>query len=114
MDTTIKVALTDNFLTSFAALPRQIQVRVTEFINKFKNNPRSSSIHLEKIQNAMDDKIYSARINDAYRTIIAVEEDTGVYLILWVDHHDEAYEWARKKKCLINKELGAIKVFDVI
>lgn len=114
MDTTIKVALTDNFLTSFAALPRQIQVRVTEFINKFKNNPRSSSIHLEKIQNAMDDKIYSARINDAYRTIIAVEEDTGVYLILWVDHHDEAYEWARKKKCLINKELGAIQVFDVI
>ena len=114
MHTTIKVALTDNFLTSFAALPRQIQVRVTEFINKFKNNPRSSSIHLEKIQNAMDDKIYSARINDAYRTIIAVEEDTGVYLILWVDHHDEAYEWARKKKCLINKELGAIQVFDVI
>ena len=69
MKNKIKVAIGDKFFDSFAALPRQIQVKVTEFINKFKNNPRSSSINLEKVQNAQDDKIYSARINDTYRTI---------------------------------------------
>ena len=114
MENTIKVAIGDKFFDSFAALPRQIQVKVTEFINKFRNNPRSSSINLEKVQNAQDDKIYSARINDTYRTIIAVEENTGVYLILWIDHHDEAYNWAKRKKCKINKELGSIEVFDVV
>ena len=114
MENTIKVAIGDKFFDSFAALPRQIQVKVTEFINKFRNNPRSSSINLEKVQNAQDDKIYSARINDTYRTIRAVEENTGVYLILWIDHHDEAYNWAKRKKCKINKELGSIEVFDVV
>ncbi len=114
MSDRVTVAFADNFLTSFANLPRQIQVKVTDFINKFRNNPKSSSIHMEKLKNSKDDKIFSARINDEYRAILAIEEDTGVYLVLWVDHHDEAYEWARRKKCLINKELGSIQVFDVL
>ena len=106
MGNNLKVAISADFLDSFAALPRQIQGKVTEFMNKFRNNPRSSSINLEKVQNAQDDKIYSARINDTYRTIIAVEENTGVYLILWIDHHDEAYNWAKRKKWKIKKDLG--------
>jgi len=114
MNDRVTVAFADNFLTSFANLPRQIQVKVTDFINKFRNNPKSSSIHMEKLKNAKDEKLFSARINDEYRAILAIEEETGVYLVLWVDHHDEAYEWARRKKCLINKELGSIQVFDVL
>ena len=35
-------------------------------------------------------------------------------MILWIDHHDEAYNWAKRKKCKINKELGSIEVFDVV
>lgn len=114
MNNKTTVAFADNFLTSFAKLPRQIQIKVTDFINKFKNNPKTLGTHLEKLQNSQDEKIYSARINEAYRAILAIEEETGVYLILWVDHHDEAYEWARRKKCIINKDLGSIQVFDVL
>lgn len=108
------VAFADNFLNSFAVLPRQIQKKVTEFINKFRNNPKSLGIHLEKLDNTQDEKIFSARIDDTYRAILAIEKETNVYLILWVDHHDEAYEWARRKKCLINKALGTIQIFDVL
>lgn len=114
MENKATVAFADNFLNSFAVLPRQIQVKVTDFINKFRNNPKTPGIHLEKLDNTQDEKIYSARINDAYRAILAIEEETNVYLVLWVDHHDEAYEWARRKKCLINKELGTIQIFDVL
>ena len=114
MEEKVKVAIADNFFDSFVSLPRQIQVKVTDFINKFRNNPRSPSINLEKVYNAQDEKLFSARINDTYRAIIAIEEETKVYLILWVDHHDEAYEWAKRKKCIINKDLGSIQVFDVL
>lgn len=114
MEEKVTVAIADNFFDSFAALPRQIQVKVTDFINKFRNNPKSSSINLEKLHNTQDGKMFSARINDTYRVIIAIEEKTKVYLILWVDHHDEAYEWAKRKKCIINKDLGAIQVFDIL
>ena len=42
------------------------------------------------------------------------KSSTGVYLLLWVDHHDEAYDWARNKKCEINPKTGAIQVFDIV
>ena len=42
-----KVAISADFLTAFAALPRSIQGKVTEFINKFRNNPNAPGINLK-------------------------------------------------------------------
>ena len=95
-----KVAISAKFLTAFSALPRQIQGKVTEFINKFRGNPSSGGIHYEKINACKDKKICSVRIDDTYRGIVVRQQETGVYLLLWVDHHDEAYAWARNKKCV--------------
>lgn len=108
------VAISSDFLSAFAALPRQIQGKVTEFINKFRNNPRLPGINYEKINNASDDKIYSVRIDDTYRGIVVRQEETGVYILLWVDHHDDAYSWARRKKCIINPTTGNVQVFDIV
>lgn len=114
MEAATKVAISADFLTAFAALPRQIQGKVTEFINKFRNNPQSPGINYEKINGGMDKKIWSVRIDDTYRGITVRQPETGVYLLLWVDHHDEAYDWARNKKCEINPKTGAIQVFDIV
>ena len=110
----IKVAISSDFLTAFAALPRQIQGKVTEFINKFRNNPLAPGINYEKLQDGSDKKICSVRIDDTYRGIIVRQAETGVYLLLWVDHHDEAYAWAKNKKCEVNPKTGAIQVYDMI
>lgn len=107
------VAISSDFLTAFAALPRKIQGKVTEFINKFRNNPKSPGINYEKLKDAADAKICSVRIDDTYRGIVVREDETGVYLLLWVDHHDEAYNWAKRKKCEVNPKSGAIQVFDI-
>ncbi|WP_419885748.1 UvrD-helicase domain-containing protein [Paenibacillus sp. B-A-8] len=107
------VAISSDFFTAFASLPRQIQGKVTEFINRFRNNPQSPGINYEKIHNAADKKIYSVRIDDTYRGIVVQQEESGVYLLLWVDHHDEAYDWAKRKKCEINPRTGTVQVFDI-
>ena len=91
------IAISSDFLTAFAALPRQVQGKVTDFINKFRNNPTAPGINYEKINNVTDSKICSVRIDDTYRGIVAREKESGVYLLLWVDHHDEAYDWAKRK-----------------
>ena len=106
-------AISSDFLNAFAALPRQIQGKDTEFINKFRNNPRSPGINYEKINNGCDNKICSVRIDDTYRGIVVRQEETGVYLLLWVDHHDDAYAWAQRKKCIINPATGNVQVFDI-
>lgn len=108
-----KVAISADFLTAFAALPRQIQGKVTEFINKFRNNPTSPGINYEKLNACKDKKICSVRIDDTYRGIVVRQPETGVYLLLWVDHHDEAYAWARNKKCDVNPRTGAIQIYDL-
>ena len=108
------VAISNDFLTSFAALPRQIQGKVTEFINKFRNNPTSPGINYEKLNNCQDKKICSVRIDDTYRGIVVRQPETGAYLLLWVDHHDEAYAWAKNKKCEVNPTTGAIQVYDMV
>lgn len=107
------VAMSADFLTAFAKLPKNIQKKVTEFFNKFKNNPIAPGINYEKIENGADQKIYSVRIDDTYRGIVAREQETGVYLMLWVDHHDEAYDWAKRKRCEVNSKTGSIQIYDV-
>lgn len=107
------VAISTDFLTSFAALPRQKQGKATEFFNKFRTNPKSPGINYEKIDEGIDKNICSVRIDDAYRAIVVRCPDTNVFMLLWVDHHDEAYAWAKRKKCSINKVTGGVQVFDV-
>lgn len=108
-----KVGISSDFLTAFAKLPRQVQGKVTEFINKFRNNPASPGINYEKINARSDQKIYSVRIDNTYRGIVARQPESGVYLLLWVDHHDEAYQWAARKCCEVNPKTGVLQVFDV-
>ena len=114
MNETTKVAISADFLTAFAALPRTIQGKVTEFMNKFRNNPNAPGINYEKLSACQDKKICSVRIDDTYRGIVVRQPETGVYLLLWVDHHDEAYAWAKNKKCEVNPKTGAIQIYDMI
>lgn len=107
------VAISTDFLTSFASLPKQKQGKATEFFNKFRTNPNSPGINYEKIDEGIDKNICSVRIDDTYRAIVVRCPDTNVYMLLWVDHHDEAYAWAKRKKCSINKVTGGVQVFDV-
>ena len=106
------VAIADSFLDSFARLPRTEQSKATEFMNKFRRDPSAGGFNYEKIQDAADKNIFSVRIDDAYRGIIARQQGTGSYIVLWVDHHDEAYAWARSKKCVVNKVTGVMQVYD--
>lgn len=107
------VAISSDFLDAFAKLPRKEQQKTSSFLTKLRNDPTAPGINYEKIESSADAKIYSVRIDDAYRGIVVREQDTGVYLLLWVDHHDEAYDWARRKRCAVNPKTGTLQVYDV-
>lgn len=106
------VAISQDFFNSFAALPKNKQNKVMEFLSKFRSNPEANGFNYEKIQNASDPNMRSVRIDDTYRAILIKEEGTNVYLLLWVDHHDEAYEWAVRKRCILNHTTGSIQVYE--
>jgi superfamily I DNA/RNA helicase len=84
---------------------------VIDFQKKFRENSQSSGIHLEPISTFKDKSLRSARIDQTYRAIVKAPESGDIYYLLWVDHHDKAYEWAMNKVCQWNDETQSMQMF---
>jgi len=109
----IKVAVASDFLTGFSKIPRKQQGKVLEFVNKFRSDPMSPGINYEKILHSKDKNIRSVRIDQTYRGIVLKPETGNVYVLLWVDHHDKAYDWAKNKIYTIHPETGSLQIIDI-
>ena len=107
----IQVAISQDFLTAILRLPKTQQKKVNQFVNKFRNDPHSAGINYEKINDAANPYMRSVRIDQSYRGIILKPEHGEVFILLWVDHHDEAYDWARRHQCKIHPSTGAIQLY---
>lgn len=108
-----QVAISQDFFLAFAQIPRGKQKKVNEFVSKFRTNPQSSGINYEKINDAANAQYRSVRIDQEYRGIVYKPEKGNVFLMLWVDKHDDAYDWARRHKCQVNPETGSLQLFQV-
>jgi len=108
-----KIAMSDDFLKSFAKIPRQNQQAVLTFVAKFRQNPLAKGINYERINDAADANMRSVRINDNLRGIILKPETGDVYCLLWVDRHDDAYQWARRHRVAIHPDVGSLQVYAV-
>jgi mRNA-degrading endonuclease RelE of RelBE toxin-antitoxin system len=106
----IKLALGADFLTAFSALPQKQQKKVRRFLDEFAANPAAPTHNYEKIKGAKDDNLRSVRIDQDYRGIILKPERGNVYLLLWVDKHDDAYQWAMRRICAVHPETGTMQV----
>lgn len=107
-----RVALGDQFLMAFAALPKAQQRAVNQFVTKFRANPRSPGINYERIRNARDRNFRSVRIDGSYRGIVLRPDTGNVYVLLWIDKHDDAYDWAMRHRCEIHPETGVLQLFE--
>ncbi len=108
-----KVALSDDFLDALMGVPRAQRKKVQKFIRNFRRNPTSGGINYEKIESAADANMRSVRIDQTYRAIVLAPETGNVYVMLWVDHHDDAYDWAQRRRCVVHPETGSLQIYAV-
>jgi superfamily I DNA/RNA helicase/mRNA-degrading endonuclease RelE of RelBE toxin-antitoxin system len=113
MSESIQVAIGDDFLRSYADLPKNRQGKVTDFVMKFRMSPTSSGINYEKIHAAKDKNLRSVRIDQEYRAIVHKPEQGNTFILLWVDHHDQAYDWAKRKLLKIHPSTGGLQVINM-
>lgn len=106
------VAISADFLEAFARVPRAQQRKVRDFITRFQSDPTAASINYEPLHQVRDRRVRSVRIDLAYRAIVLHPERGDVYLLTWVDHHDEAIDWAKDKVFEVNPVTGALQVLD--
>lgn len=109
----IQIAVSQEFFTAYSRIPQKQQTKVMQFVNKFRTDPTGGGINYEKIQVCKDQNLRSVRIDDTYRGIVLKPKTGNVYLLLWVDHHDKAYDWARNRVCEINPQLGTLQIYQV-
>jgi len=107
------VAISDDFLSAFAALPKAQQKKVWEFAQKFRVDPTTAAINYEPIHEAKDPKVRTVRIGQDYRAVIVHPPKGDTYVLVWVDHHDEAMAWTRNRTFDIHPRTGALQVVSV-
>src|SRR5881227_945296 len=107
------VAIASEFLDAYARIPRAQQKKVREFTEKFQANPTSAAINYEKIQAVRDDKVRTVRIDQKYRAVVLHPERGDVYILVWVDNHDEPMAWAARKIFEVNPVTGALQVVNI-
>ena len=98
----MRIFINDTFYDKLFKLSSTAQKKTLNFMGKFRENPKSPAIHLESINQMKDDTLWSARVDDEYRVIVGMLGN-DVYSLVYVDHHDEAYAWAMKKKFVWNE-----------
>ena len=109
----MRLFLGDTCWEKLFLLPKKVQKKVVEFQDKFKKNPHGHAINLEPIAGFKDGNMRTARIGDDYRAIIGLLPNDD-YCLLYVDHHDEAMQWARNKRFERNKMTGTIQVVPIL
>lgn len=103
------VAMSHDFLAQTAKLPTSVHAKVLKWAMLFQTDPTAPGINYETIQ-SRDPNLRSVRIDQDWRGIVHKPEHGNVYTLLYVDHHDAAYGWAKNRKLAINRVTGAIQM----
>lgn len=102
------IALSNSLASAARKLNANEAHRVWAFLDKFWENPAYPSLSLERLTKIKNDNLWSGRISDDLRAILHKEGD--LWTVLYVDHHDEAYNWAKTRTIERHIKTGALQI----
>lgn len=106
----MEAALAKTFFGSVARLAPDDRRRVYDFVNKFLADPTAPGISLERAVQARDPDIWSARITQGLRAIVHKRGDRA--LVLYAGQHDDAYDWAARRRLGPHPVTGAVQIVE--
>ncbi|MBA4495661.1 3'-5' exonuclease [Paenactinomyces guangxiensis] len=107
--TTISIHRT--FTDSIAQVPAQVQKLAWNMIHQLTEHPEAHGLNFERVKGAVDSKVHSVRVNQKYRAILVRPEKEDVNLFVWIDKHDNAYDWAERKRFEVNQVTGFLQMW---
>lgn len=103
--------IADTFTDSLARLTDQEQKAVKTTAFDLQMNPANPGMQFHKLDKARDPNFWSVRVNRDIRLIVHKTE--GSLLLCYVDHHDDAYQWAGRRKLETHPKTGAAQLVEV-
>ena len=103
--------IADTFTDSLSRLTAQEQKAVKTTAFDLQMNAASPGLKFHKLDGAKDPKFWSVRVNSDIRLI--VHKSTASLLLVYVDHHDDAYKWAERRKIERHPTTGAMQLVEI-
>ena len=103
--------IADTFTSRLGKLPNEHQKAVKTTAFDLQTNPSHPSLSLHRLSGTRDPNFWSARVNSDLRIIIHQTYD-GMTLC-YVDHHEEAYRWAERRKLVPHPTTGAAQLVEL-
>ncbi|NDR58929.1 type II toxin-antitoxin system RelE family toxin [Aliiruegeria sabulilitoris] len=100
--------IADTFADSLEKLTKQEQSAVKQTAFDLQVNPDNPGLSFHRIDKSKDKYFWSVRVNRELRVII--HKRGGSVLLAYVDHHDDAYKWAEKRKLEVHPRTGAAQI----
>lgn len=103
--------IADTFTDSLAKLEGDEQKAAKTTAFDLQMNPANPGLKFHKLDRAKDSKFCSVRVNRDIRLIVHRTEES--LLLCYVDHHDEAYRWAERRKLERHPRTGAAQLVEI-
>lgn len=103
--------LADSFTASLARLSNdeQKQAKLTAF--DLQLNPDQPGLQFHRIDKSKDPNFWSVRVSRDVRLIVHKTRDS--LMLVHVGHHDDAYDWARRRRIEAHPTTGALQIVEV-
>ena len=103
--------IADTFTDSLAKLTGNEQKAVKTAAFDLQTNPSQPGLSFHKLENARDPNFWSVRVSRDIRII--VHRSRQSLMLCYVDHHDDAYKWAERRKLETHPKTGAAQLVEV-
>lgn len=107
----MKFCIADSFQSALCRLSAQEQKAVKETVFDLQMNPAAPGLQFHRIDKSKDPNFWSMRVSSDIRLIVHKTRDS--FLICYVDHHDDAYAWAERRRIETHPKTGAAQIVEV-
>lgn len=98
------------FTDSLARLTGEEQKLVKTTAFDLQLNPANPAMSCHKLERAREENFWSVRVSRDIQII--VHRNTNSLLLCYVDHHDAAYAWAKRRKLETHAKTGAAQLVE--
>src|SRR5437660_4801083 len=103
--------IADTFTDSLARLTGEEQKAVKTTAFDLQLNPANPGMSFHKLDKAKDKNFWSVRVDRDIRLI--VHRSHSSLLLCYVGHHDDAYDWAERRKLETHPKTGAAQFVEI-
>lgn len=107
----MKFHYADNFFKALNKLNSQEKSAAKNTVVDLHENLSAPGLQFHRIEGSKDPHFWSVRVNRDIRIVLHKSENS--VLLCYVDHHDDAYKWAERRRIETHPKTGAIQVVEL-